>query len=115
MRKNTAIINSDQRYSVQTVYFWEEQNTWEEVQKGQCEVIEVTLHTGYRPNGKRMTVGDRMFMPLGEYDDNNNPNKKYYDAACRIITEENKKYTTEIQLNKMGNPVVIHNLKEDSE
>ena len=112
MMKNIACKNKDGEYAIQTVYFWDEENTWEDVNNGLCEVIEVTLHSTYRPSGKRMTVGERMFMPLGDYDDTNNKNKEYYDWACKILTEENKNYTTEIKTNKMGNPVVIHNKKE---
>ena len=64
MGKNIACINKDTKYGIQIVYFWDEENTWEQVQNGECEVIEITLHSGYRPSGKRMTVGERMFMPI---------------------------------------------------
>ena len=111
MKKNIACINKDGKYAIQTVYFWDEENTWEDVNNGLCQVIELTLHSGYRPSGKQMIVGDKMFWPLGEYDDTNNKDKVYYDWACKILTEENENYTTEIKTNEMGNPVVIHNKK----
>lgn len=109
MQKNIAINEKDGNYAIQTVYFWDKENTWEQVQNGDCQVVEVTLHSGYRPSGKLMKVGDKMFFPLGEYDNPHNDNKKYYDTACRILTKENVIWTTEIKTNSMGNPVVIHN------
>ncbi len=113
MQKNTAILESEQKYGIQAVYFWDEENTWEEVQNGECQVIEVTLHSGYRPSGKLMTIGDTMFWPLGEYDNPHNKNKKYYHTACRILTRESNTLTTQIEVNEMGNPVVIRKNKEE--
>ena len=111
MRKNIATNAVDSKYAIQTVYFWDVENTWEQVQNGECEVIEITLHSGYRVAGKTMVIGERMYMPLGEYDECKEA-KKMFDWACRIVTQENEKYTTEIKVNQMGNPVVIHNSKE---
>ena len=110
MRKNIATRAVDGKYAVQTVYFWDEENTWEEVTNGECEVIEITLHSTYRPSGKRMTIGERMFMPLGEYD-NCDEAKMMYDWACRIVNKENEVYRTWIEINDMMNPVVMNEVK----
>lgn len=111
MQKNIAIYDSEHKYAEQAVYFWDRENTWEQVQNGECQVIEVVLHTGYRPSGKLMTVGETMFIPLGEYDNPNNKNKIYYDWAADLLTRESEKLTTEIYVNTSGNPAVIRNRK----
>jgi len=111
-QKNVAISGGGRYY---TVYLWDEDNTWDEVVKGQCQYIQIDFQEGYRASGYIKQQGQRMMMPLGEYDNINNPNKKYFDMGVRMINKEEKispsndrnGFTYSIEVNSMGNPVVV--------
>ena len=107
-----ALINMDAKYGIQEVFLWMKGNTWGELCNGHTSYIHVTLHTGYRSSAYIKKEGARMMTPLGDYDGTQHYNvKKITDFACEMITKANTTWSTKIEVDTMGIPVVIHEKK----